>query len=279
MSRLTEISLEDILVKRKIPVVDESNTLATLLKQMAKHRVTIALIEKEGVVKGVASVPRLAQFIIKNLWDLHTVLNRLTIGDVDILQKEHQVFKPSDSVMKAITYTLDKKASLVVEIDGEYNEVSPEDLISLYLLWEDDFNNKKVGDFMDKNMIKVPPTQSLVSTYNKYIERGLDSAVVTNVMNTPIGIVTNTDYVYSYEELASKAAEVKPDRDIKLTVDIVMTNPVIFEFYDATSGDALAKMVENDIGHLPIVDEKEEVIGMVYKYDILEELVKIDETT
>ena len=278
MSRLTDISIEDILVKRRIPVVDETNTIATLLKQITKHRVAIALVERGGEIRGVTTIPQLAEFIVKNLWELNTVLNRLSIRDVNIMQEGYQIFKPSDSVLEAVKYVLDKKTSLVVEVDGEYHEVSPEDLISLYLLWEDYFNEKNIGLLMENRLVKVPPTQSLVSTFNKYKERELDSAVVINVMNIPIGIVTNTDYVYSYEEIASKIVEIKPDRDIKLTIDIVMTNPVIFEFFDTKSTEALAKMVENDIGHLPIVNEKEEIIGIIYKYGILEELVRIDET-
>jgi len=108
---------------------------------------------------------------------------------------------------------------------------------------------------------------------------GLDSAIITSIENRPVGIVTNTDYVYSYEEIASKILEIKPDKDVKLTIDTIMSNPVIFEFNDTPSSDALAKIVENDIGHLPIVNKNEELIGMIYKYNILEELVRIDETT
>ncbi len=279
MSRLTEISLEDILVKRRIPVVAETDSIATLLKQITKNRVTVALVEKDGDIRGITPVSNLAEFIVKNLWDLNTVLNKFSIRDVDIMQEELQIFKPSDNVLNAINYTLREKSSLVVDIEGEYHEISPEDLISLFLLWEEYFNKRNLEELMNREIVKVPPTQSLVSTFNKYKDKNLDSAVITNVMNNPIGIVTNTDYVYSYEELASKAMEIKPDRDIKLTVDTVMTNPVIFEFSDTKAADGLTKMVENDIGHLPIVNENEEIIGMIYKYDILEKLVKIDEAT
>lgn len=274
-----DISIEDILVKRRIPVIDESNTIATLLKQITKHRVSIAIIEKEGEIRGVTTVPHLAEFIIKNLWDLGTVINRLAIKDVDVVQDGYQIFRVSDNALEAVKYVLDNKTSLVVEVDGEYHEVSPEDLISLYLLWEDYFDNIELKMLMNRSFVKVHPTQSLVATFSKYKEKDLDAAVITNVMNVPIGIVTNTDYVYSYEEIASRIAEIKPDRDVKLTVNIVMTNPVIFDFFNANSSEGLAKMVENDIGHLPIVNEKEEVIGMLYKYGILEELVKVDETT
>ncbi len=279
MSRLTEISLEDILVKRRVPVVAETDSIATLLKQITKNRVTVALIEKDGGIRGITSVSNLAEFIVKNLWDLSTVLNKFSIRDVNIMQGELQIFKPSDNVLSAIGYTLREKSSLIVDIEGEYHEISPEDLISLFLLWEEYFNKRTLVTLMNREIVKVPPTQSLVSTFNKYKDKNLDSAVITNVMNYPIGIVTNTDYVYSYEELASKAMEIKPDRDIKLTVDTVMTNPVIFEFSDTKAADGFTKMVENDIGHLPIVNENEEIIGMIYKYDILEKLVKIDEAT
>lgn len=279
MNALDEISLEDIYIKRRIPVLEETQTISTLLKQMTKHGVSIVLIEGKERISGFISIKNLAKFLIKNIWELSMVINQLTIEDMNTLDERVVIFKPYDNIKSAIKYILTNKNSIVFELDNKYYETTPEDMIGLYLLWEDDFNNKPIEEIMQEDLVKVSPNQSLVSTFNKYNEKGLDSAVIINIVNTPIGIVTNTNYVYSYKEIASKILEKKPDKDVKLTVDTIMSNPVIFEYNDTSSGDALTKIVENDIGHLPIVNKNEELLGMVYKYNLLEELVRIDEIT
>jgi len=279
MNLLDEITIEDIYVKRRIPVLEETQSLSTLLKQMVKYNVSTTLIKGGDGILGFISIKNLAKFLIENIWELNIVINKLAIGDINILCERHVIFKPYDNIKDAIRYILTNKDSMLFKLDNKYYEVTPEDMIGLYLLWEDEFNNKPIETIMQKHLVKVPPNQSLVSTFNKYYEVGLDSAIITSIENRPVGIVTNTDYVYSYEEIASKILEIKPDKDVKLTIDTIMSNPVIFEFNDTPSSDALAKIVENDIGHLPIVNKNEELIGMIYKYNILEELVRIDETT
>ncbi len=279
MSKLKDLTLEDILIEKPVPIVEANESVSTLLKFMARQQVSISLISDDNSIVGFTTTTSIAEQIVRNLWDLNIILDRFTVKDLFKYSRDIPIFKPHENLYEVIKYVIERGHSIVVDKDDKYYELSPEDLISLYLLWEDVFNQKETLYIAREEIVKVPPTQSLVSTYNKYKDRKLDAAIVVNIANYPVGIVTDTDYTYSYEELARELREVKPDRDIKLSVDVVMNNPVIFEFEDIPASDSLAKMVENDIGHLPIVNRNEEVIGMVYKFDVLMELVKVNESS
>ena len=79
--------------------------------------------------------------------------------------------------------------------------------------------------------------------------------------NKPIGIVTE-------EDIACKvvALDLKPS---KVHVNDIMSTPLITVSADKTAGDAAHMMVKHKVRRLPIVDEHQEVIGIVTVRDLL----------
>ena len=79
--------------------------------------------------------------------------------------------------------------------------------------------------------------------------------------NKPIGIVTE-------EDIACKvvAKDLKPS---KVHVNDIMSTPLITVSADKTAGDAAHMMVKHKVRRLPIVDEHQEVIGIVTVRDLL----------
>jgi signal-transduction protein with cAMP-binding, CBS, and nucleotidyltransferase domain len=79
--------------------------------------------------------------------------------------------------------------------------------------------------------------------------------------NKPIGIVTE-------EDIACKvvALDLKPST---VHVNDIMSTPLITVSADKTAGDAAHMMVKHKVRRLPIVDEHQEVIGIVTVRDLL----------
>lgn len=79
--------------------------------------------------------------------------------------------------------------------------------------------------------------------------------------NEPIGIVTEEDI-----NCKVVAKDLKPS---KVHVNQIMSTPLITVSADKTSGDAAHMMVKHKVRRLPVVDDCNEVIGIVTVRDLL----------
>ena len=95
-------------------------------------------------------------------------------------------------------------------------------------------------------------------------DRGFKSVVIIDDDCRPLGIVTSTDHV----ELT--AGGIDPyDTTIGeyMTTDIVTVRP------GEEVGAIAERMTKNDVSHLPVVDDEEQVVGIVSTTDLAVHLV------
>lgn len=275
MTELSQVSIEDMIIKREIPVLDPEDNLHKAINEMIKHKVSTAIFTYEKGFKLITS-KICARKIVENIWKVDTIVERIPLSN---LFKDVAITDPlhlSDPSTKAIKTILERRDNYIVSGDGEFYEITGEDALPLFILWEDDLESEAANNFLDE-VVMVPPTQSAVSTYEKYSAKNLTAAIVVNPARQPIGIVTNRDYTFSYKELIKLLEKIKPERDMKIDVEKVMKKEVIFEFEDQNIMTIINDMVENDIGHIPIVDKEDQVVGVIYKYTLLKHLVRLDE--
>jgi len=275
MGRLDDISLGEISIKKRIPIVDEDTLLINALKLMVKFQSRLILVTMNEDVKAITTIS-LSEYITKNIWELPVIFEEVRVGELKELSTP-LVFNEDSNVTQVIEKMFENNA-LVMEKDETYYEITPEEIFMLYVLWEDEAYQKTIREIASDEIVKVPPTKSIVSTYKRMKDKNVDSAVVVNTANQPIGIVTLSDYVYAYKELLKEINSLKIEREERLSIDILMSNPVIFEFENTNVPYALNKMIENNISHLPIVNEIEQLIGMIYKKNILSLLVEFNES-
>jgi len=276
MTELEQISIEDAVIKKEVPILEGDATLRTLVNDMVRNKVSTAIMI-ENDRQQVITTHDCAEKIVRNIWDLDVIIDRLTLRDMFNKYAETTVLSFDKPVKEAIDTLLTYKRNFVVEEDGTYYEITAEDMLPLFIIWEDYINEKPINEVMSTDLVKVPPTQSAASTYEKYTSKNLTAAIVTNPAHQPIGIVTNRDYTVSYQELLNQVTKIRRERDMKIPVEVVMKKDVIFEFHEDPLSTAINTMVENDIGHIPIVDEDDETVGMIYKYALLQLMVKLDE--
>lgn len=116
-----------------------------------------------------------------------------------------------------------------------------------------------VGRIMSPSVHTVASDTLVEETAQLMLENAIGSAVVVDDDNRLEGILTNTDFVRI-------VAERKP-KD-QTPVSEYMTEDVVTVTAQDSIRDAADAMVEHGFHHLPVVDEKEGVIGMVTTSDL-----------
>lgn len=123
----------------------------------------------------------------------------------------------------------------------------------------------KIKDIMSAPVYVVSPDETVARARNLMLRHKIGRLVIIEE-NKPIGMVTKKDIVKRLNQ-AEPQWRRRPIDDIP--VRKVMTESLITIFPDATPKQLAELMTENNIGGLPVVNNKEEVIGIATKWDLI----------
>jgi CBS domain-containing protein len=112
-----------------------------------------------------------------------------------------------------------------------------------------------VRDLMSPKRELVDPQDAVISAIELMVERDVGSVLVVDRAGRLVGIFTERDLLRHYLEAQSKF--------LYLTVDQVMTSPVVTVSPTTTLDAALDLMAIKNIRHLPVVDKEGKVVGYV----------------
>jgi CBS domain-containing protein len=112
-----------------------------------------------------------------------------------------------------------------------------------------------VRDLMSPKRELVDPQDAVISAIELMVERDVGSVLVVDRAGRLVGIFTERDLLRHYLEAQSKF--------LYLTVDQVMTSPVVTVSPTTTLDAALDLMTIKNIRHLPVVDKEGKVVGYV----------------
>ncbi|QPJ65806.1 MAG: CBS domain-containing protein [Candidatus Nitrohelix vancouverensis] len=121
----------------------------------------------------------------------------------------------------------------------------------------------KIKTYMNKNVVSVDHTATVMETVQLMAERNIGSAVVMK-NGALVGIFTETDLLKKIV-----AVEAHPER---IGVERVMSEKIYTEDLNASMAAALVKMEQHDIRHLVILDGKD-LIGMLSIRDLVRYIV------
>lgn len=130
----------------------------------------------------------------------------------------------------------------------------------------------KIKDIMSAPVFVVSPDETVARARNLMLRHKIGRLVIIED-NKPIGIVTKKDIVKRLNQ-AEPQWRRRPIDDIP--VRKVMTESMITIFPDATPKQLAELMTENNIGGLPVVNNKEEVIGIATKWDLIRYFSKLE---
>lgn len=123
-----------------------------------------------------------------------------------------------------------------------------------------------VGDSMTADVICSDSDWSIQKVYSRIVESGYASLPVVSNKKL-IGIVSRRDLIENGSIRRSLG------NSTKTPISRVMTTPVISTHPNATVSDAAGLLITHDISRIPVV-EKEEVIGILDRHDVLKNLVQ-----
>ncbi len=119
----------------------------------------------------------------------------------------------------------------------------------------------RVSDVMTVNVVTVRPDNTVVEAARKMAENGVGSVLVVDERGTLIGILTEGDIVRRVVARGLNPAETH--------VEEVMTRNPVTIYEDAALDAAAELMRERGIGHLPVVNEKGRLVGIITRSDIV----------
>ncbi|MGA9316442.1 MAG: CBS domain-containing protein, partial [Nitrososphaeraceae archaeon] len=151
---------------------------------------------------------------------------------------------------------------------------------------QDDVANVPVFDFMTRNVITIPESQTMKQASKLMYEDNIGSIVIlkegsgsnlddnvsgstTEKKEIPIGIVTERDIART----VGFAAKHSIFGDIPLSE--LMSKPLITIQPGASLKDAVVLMQQKDIRRLPIIDKEGQLVGIITEKDILRVVFKI----
>ena len=121
----------------------------------------------------------------------------------------------------------------------------------------------KVGDIMTKNVVVVALGDDLFEAAKLMKKNEIGSVIIVDSLEKKRakGIITERDIVYK--------VLVKRIDPYKTKVDDVMSKPLRVVKPDTTLEDAAKAMKENRIKRLPVVNDDNELIGVISEGDIM----------
>lgn len=114
-----------------------------------------------------------------------------------------------------------------------------------------------VTQLMTPDIVTVSPDTTATNAVEMLLEEGIGSLVVVDG-DQLIGVVTSTDFLKA----------INSDLRDEKTVEGYMTDHVITAESTDSVQVAAAKMITNDIQHLPVTDADEGVVGVLSMTDI-----------
>jgi len=125
-----------------------------------------------------------------------------------------------------------------------------------------------VGEIVTEGLVTVTEAQSLTEAAVAMTDANIKSVIVVDGDDRPVGILTSTDFV----EMAADGST-PPESSVSdyMTGDIVTTSP------QTTVSEAADLMVDDDISHLPVVDDDDRLTGIVTTTDVAAYVSGLDE--
>lgn len=123
----------------------------------------------------------------------------------------------------------------------------------------------KIKEIMSSPVYVISPDETVARARNLMLRHKIGRIVLVE-NNKPIGIVTKKDISRRLDQ-AEPAWRRRPIDSIPIRQ--VMTESLITIYPDASPKQLSQLMIENNIGGLPVVNNKDEVIGIVTKWDLI----------
>ncbi|MFX0062030.1 MAG: cyclic nucleotide-binding/CBS domain-containing protein [Candidatus Hermodarchaeota archaeon] len=119
---------------------------------------------------------------------------------------------------------------------------------------------QKVKDIMKRNVITLSKDDTARAAAQLIVSKRIGCVIIQDEHKVPLGIVTERD-------LVSKI--VAGNESGNVTLETIMTSPLLMISVTCTLAEASRMMTSNDIKRLPVVNRKGQLAGIISISDIL----------
>jgi CBS domain-containing protein len=140
-----------------------------------------------------------------------------------------------------------------------------------------------VQDVMTKDVLSITKYESIMQVADILTEKNISGLPVVDKENKVLGIITQADILsmvgvgreHTFKDLLKyMLGEALPERRIGDHVGDIMTSPAVTIRPDANIAEAVRIMDEKRIRRLTVVDDKNMLIGIITRADILKAVIK-----
>jgi len=194
------------------------------------------------------------------------------------LDEAHQLFPETTSPQTILQYMAENALGYIIIVDqaGAFKGVVEE--ISILNRLRGRIFDVKVEDVMSRNVCTISPDITVLDASNIMLDCRVRRLPVISSRGFIMGILTITDILNHILEQEKYVKEALQDVDVLTAlsdkVENVMSSDVITIEHGCDIGEAITKVLDNNVSGLPVVSKDGRVMGIISRIDIVEKLVK-----
>jgi CBS domain-containing membrane protein len=158
---------------------------------------------------------------------------------------------------------------------GELLDVSKDDLEDLFMAaehqaWSRRFGDIRCEDVMSRDVVSVQPSSAAQDAWQLMIRHSVKALPVIDIDGTLLGIVTLHDFFVGHGAGQGGAADASPSP----RVGDLMTSDVLTARPHQAMVDLMPMFSDGGRHHLPVVDDRHRLVGMVTQSDMVAALFR-----
>jgi CBS domain-containing membrane protein len=158
---------------------------------------------------------------------------------------------------------------------GELLDVSKDDLEALFMAaehraWSRRFGDIRCEDLMSRDVVSVQPSTAVQDAWQLMIRHSVKALPVVDNDGRLLGIVTLHDFFVGHGVGQGRTADVGPSR----RVGDLMTSDVLTARPHQAMVDLMPMFSDGGRHHLPVVDDRRRLVGMVTQSDMVAALFR-----
>ncbi len=255
------MKIKEIMTK-EVVYVSKNDDLKHVMDLMEKHNISKVPVMDDGKLVGIVTDTMIADKL-GSLKSRGVPASRMHASTV--MDKNFEAVYP-DMDVKEILDTVGKPGLTmlpVLENGMLVGVVTKADLLPFVK------GDKKVREIMSTNVYSVKPDDRVIHARRILLDNDIARLPVVDEGKV-VGVLSDKEISFAFSEIKRSYPLGQQNHHIReLIVKEVMKTPAIVSNGNITVEEAAKIMMENEIGCIPIVDEKEKLEGIVTRTDLV----------
>ncbi|MFQ6073422.1 MAG: CBS domain-containing protein [Methanosarcinales archaeon] len=249
--------------------IEKSDTISNALYTMEKYNTRRLIVTNEGELYGILTMRNIArQLGTRKKYALPASSIHVTTATT----KDFIKILPDTNIKDAITLMKEKQVILiVVENNGVLGWITPHEILKL-------INNKNLlpdylcADDAMRSPITANSGDRVVHARRLMLEKDIGRLPILED-GLLVGMVSEKDLAYAMHAFRNIVSGSKQDTRIKnLILADIMKRGVISVITDTPLSDVVNLMLKEDIGSVPVLDLKDELVGIITRRSIISQI-------